>query len=75
MLNSKFRHASEGLDLKITVKKFRRGFVAEMSRLGVDAKYIDAYCGKSSGLENHYLNCSPEGLKQTYIGAGITVLN
>ena len=47
-----------------------------MSRCGVDAKYIDAFCGrtKSSVLEEHYLDYSPERLKEIYDEAGITVL-
>ena len=47
-----------------------------MSRYGVDAKYIDAFCGrtKSSVLENHYLDYSPERLKSIYDEARITVL-
>lgn len=47
-----------------------------MSQLGVDAKYIDAFCGrtKSSVLEKHFLDDSPERLKEIYDEAGITML-
>ena len=47
-----------------------------MSRCGVDAKYSDAFCGrtKSSVLEEYYLDYSPERLKEIYDEAGITVL-
>ena len=47
-----------------------------MSRCCADAKYIDAFCGrtKSSVLEKHYLDYSPEPLQEIYDEAGITVL-
>jgi hypothetical protein len=46
-----------------------------MSRCGVDATYIDAYCGRTppSVLEQHYLDYSPERLKEIYDDAGLTV--
>jgi len=48
-----------------------------MSRCGVDAKYIDAFCGrtKSSVLEKYYLDYSPERLREIYDEARITVLD
>jgi intergrase/recombinase len=66
---------SEEAGVKITIQKLRRWFAAEMSRCGVDAKYIDAFCGrtKSSVLEKHYLDYSPERLKEIYDEAGLTV--
>ena len=72
----KFRQISEATGVKVTVQKLRRWFATEMSRCGVDAKYIDAFCGrtKSSVLEKHYLDYSPEHLKEIYDEAGITVL-
>ena len=72
----KFRQISEATGVKVTVQKLRRWFATEMSRCGVDAKYIDAYCGrtKSSVLEEYYLDYSPERLKEIYDEAGITVL-
>ena len=75
-LNRKFRHVSEDTGVKVTVQRLRRWFATEMSRCGVDAKYIDAFCGRtpSSVLEKHYLDYSPERLKEIYDEAGITVL-
>ncbi|WP_152418664.1 tyrosine-type recombinase/integrase [Halorubrum distributum] len=74
-LNRKFRHVSEEVGVKVTVQKLRRWFATEMSRCGVDAKYIDAFCGrtKSSVLEKHYLDYSPERLREIYDEAGLTV--
>jgi intergrase/recombinase len=67
---------SEDVCVKVTVQKLRRWFATEMSRCGVDAKYIDAFAGRtpSSVLEKHYLDYSPERLKQIYDEAEITVL-
>ncbi|MDV7351043.1 site-specific integrase [Halorubrum distributum] len=75
-LNRKFRHVSEDTGVKVTVQKLRRWFATEMSRCGVDAKYIDAFAGRtpSSVLEKHYLDYSPEQLKEIYNDAGITVI-
>jgi len=43
----------------------------------MDAKYIDAFCGRipSSVLEKHYLDYSPESLKEFYDEVGLTVLD
>ena len=75
-LNRKFRHVSGDTGVKVTVQKLRRWFATEMSRCGVDAEYIDAFAGRtpSSVLEKHYLDYSPERLKEIYDEAGITVL-
>ena len=60
----------------MTIQKVNRWFATEMSRLCVNAKYNDAFCGrtKSSVLEKHYLDYSPERLREIYDEAGITVL-
>jgi integrase len=74
-LNRKFRHVSEDTGVKVTVQMLRRWFATEMSRCGVDATYIDAFAGRtpSSVLEQHYLDYSPERLKEIYDEAGLTV--
>ena len=72
----KFRQISEATGVKVTVQKLRRWFATEMSRLGVEAEYIDAFCGRtpSSVLEQHYLDYSLERLKEVNGEAGIAVL-
>jgi len=67
---------SEETGVKVTVQRLRRWFATAMSRCGVDAKYIDAFCGRtpSSVLEKHYLDYSPDSLKEIYKDAGLTVL-
>jgi len=75
-VNRKFRQVSEETGVKVTVQMLRRWFASEMSRLGVDGEYIDAFCGRTptSVLEKHYLDYSPERLKEIYDDAGLTVL-
>jgi len=75
----KFRQISEATGVKVTVQMLRRWFATEMSRCGVDAKYISAFAGRtpSSVLEQHYLDYldySPERLREIYDEARITVL-
>ena len=68
---------SEEVGVKVTVQRLRRWFATEMSRCGVDAKYIDAFCGRtpSSVLEKHYLDYSPDSLKDIYDEARLAVLD
>lgn len=75
-VNITFRKLSEESGVKITPQMLRRWFASEMSSLGVDASYIDAFCGRTptSVLEQHYLDYSPQKLKDIYDDAGLTVL-
>ena len=76
-VNRKFRQVSEETGVKVTVQMLRRWFASEMSRLGVDGEYIDAFCGRTptSVLEKHYLDYSPDRLKSIYNEAGLRVLD
>lgn len=75
-MKRKFRHVSEDVGVTVTVQKQCRWFATEMSRLCVDAKYTDAFCGgtKLSVLETNYLDNSPDRLREIYDEAGITML-
>jgi len=75
-VNKTFRRLSEESGVKVTPQMLRRWFASEMASLGVDATYIDAFCGRTptSVLEEHYLDYSPRKLKQIYDDAGLTVL-
>ena len=75
-LNRTFRHVSEEVGVKVTVQRLRRWVATAMSRCGVDAKYIDAFAGRtpSSVLGKHYLDFSPDSLKKIYDDTGLTVL-
>jgi len=67
-MNKTFRDLSEKSGVKVTPQMLRRWFASEMASLGVDASYIDAFCGRTptSVLEQHYLDYSPRKFKQIY---------
>ena len=60
----------------ITPQMLREWFCCEMGRLGVQDRYIDAFCGRvpKSVLASHYTDYSPEHLKEIYDKAGLKVL-
>ena len=62
-----------GIGLK--VKDLRDWFCCEMGRLGVQDKYVDAFCGRvpQSVLARHYTDYSPERLKEIYDKANLRV--
>ena len=72
-LTKKFRRAS---NRKITPKVLRDWFCCEMGRLGVQDRYVDAFCGRvpRSVLSRHYTDFSVERLKEVYDRAGLKVL-
>jgi len=68
---------SDKLGLKITPKVLRYWFCNEMGRLGVQDRYIDAFCGRipKSVLARHYTDYSPERLKAVYDKADLRVFD
>jgi intergrase/recombinase len=48
-----------------------------MAEQGVQDRYIDAFCGRTSKsiLARHYTDYSPERLKRIYDKAGLKVLS
>jgi integrase len=62
--------------LRITPQTLREWFCSEMSSKGVSDSYIDAFCGRipRSILAKHYLDYSPEKLKEIYDKADLKVL-
>jgi len=71
-----FNNASKISKIYITPQTLREWFSEEMSRLGVNDRYIDAFCGRipKSVLAKHYSDYSPEKLKEIYNKAGLKVL-
>ena len=63
--------------IRITPQKLREWFCSEMALNGVSDSYINAFCGRTpkSVLARHYLDYSPEKLKQIYEKAKIKVLS
>ena len=72
-----WRKARKKTALKITPQTLRDWFCVEMGELGVQDRYIDAFCGRvpKSVLARHYTDYSPERLKRIYDKAGLTVLS
>lgn len=72
----KFRKASRPTGFKITSQILREWFCNEMGRLGVQDRYVDAFCGRvpKKILAMHYTDYSPERLKEIYDKADLKVL-
>jgi len=71
-----FERASALSGFTITPKVLRYWFCNEMGRLGVQDRFVDAFCGRvpKSVLARHYTDYSPERLKEVYDKAGLKVL-
>ena len=61
----------------IQPQDLRYWFCEEMGRLGVAARYIDAFCGRvpKSVLAKHYTDYAAEKLKKIYDKTGLKVLS
>jgi integrase len=72
-----FKRAFEATGVKITPQLLRDWFCCEMGELGVQDRYVDAFCGRvpRSILARHYTDYSPEKLKRIYDKADLKVLN
>jgi integrase len=71
------KRAFEATGIKITPQMLRDWFCCEMGELGVQDRYVNAFCGRvpRSILARHYTDYSPEKLKRIYDKANIKVLN
>ena len=72
-----FKRCSKISSIKITPQILRKWFCCEMANLGVQDRYVDAFCGRvpQSVLARHYTDYSPERLKEIYDKANISVLS
>ena len=68
--------ANEKTKMNITPQRLREWFCCEMALLGVNDRYIDAFCGRTPKtiLARNYTDYSPEKLKPIYEKAGIKVI-
>jgi integrase/recombinase XerD len=64
-------------DLRITPQTLREWFCNEMGSLGLQDRYIDAFCGRlpKTVLARHYSDYSAERLREIYSKAGLKVLS
>lgn len=71
-----FRDVAHKTGIAITAHTLRSVFAREMSKAGVQDRYIDAFCGRVPGsvLARHYSDYSPEVLKEIYSKANIKIL-
>jgi integrase len=70
-----WKTAKEKTKMNITPQRLREWFCCEMALLGVNDRYIDAFCGRTPKtiLARNYTDYSPEKLKQIYEKASIKV--
>jgi integrase len=71
-----WRDAIVKTGLRITPQMLREWFCNEMGSLGVQDRYIDAFCGRvpKSVLARHYSDYNPERLREIYQKANLKVL-
>jgi integrase len=72
-----WKTAKKETKMNISPQRLREWFCCEMALLGVNDRYIDAFCGRTpkSILARNYTDYSPEKLKQIYEKADLKVLN
>ncbi|VVB91018.1 Tyrosine recombinase XerA [uncultured archaeon] len=68
-----FKDVSGKTGINISAQTLRSVFAREMSRAGVQDRYVDAFCGRTpqSILARHYSDFSPEVLKEIYDKANL----
>jgi integrase len=68
--------AKEQTRINVTPQRLREWFCCEMALLGVNDRYIDAFCGRTpkSILARNYTDYAPEKLEQIYEKANLKVL-
>ena len=75
-IGKEFRKCSFATGIKVYPHLLRSIFAREMSRAGVQDRYIDAFCGRvpQSVLARNYSDFSVEALKEIYLKANIKIL-
>jgi integrase len=73
----KWSRISKQIKIHVSPTVLRAWFATEMGELGVQDRYIDAFCGRvpRSILARHYTDYSPQRLKRIYDKAGLTLLS
>jgi len=76
-VNKMFKRTAKKCGIRITPKMLRDWFCNQMGELGVQDRYIDAFCGRvpKSILARHYTDYSPNRLKRIYDKAELKVLS
>jgi site-specific recombinase XerD len=76
-MNRWFEQAKHASEIYLSPQRLREWFACEMAELGVQDRFIDAFCGRMprSILARHYTDYSSERLKRIYDKAELTVLS
>jgi len=76
-LSNPWKEVKKETGIYITPRILREWFCNEMGMLGVQDRYIDAFCGRvpRSILARHYTDYSPERLKRIYDKANLRILS
>lgn len=71
-----FRDAANKTGIDMSAHALKSVFAHEMSKAGMQDRYIDSYCGRVPGsvLARHYSDYSPDVLKEIYDKANIKIL-
>jgi len=71
-----FKDVADKTGINMSAQTLRSVFAREMSKAGVQDRYIDCFCGRTpqSVLARHYSDYSPEVLKEIYSKANIKIL-
>jgi intergrase/recombinase len=71
-----WREAKERSGVPLKFKDLRDFFAESLLDLGVQTIYINTFAGRAPGsvLAKHYVDLSPQKLKQVYEQSGLTVL-
>jgi len=74
--HSLWNEAKTKTGLIITPQRLREWFCCEMVSKGVSDSYVDSFCGRipRSILAKHYLDYSPERMKEVYDKANLKIL-
>jgi intergrase/recombinase len=72
-----WKEAKRKMGLDITPQRLREWFCCEMVSKGVSDSYVDSFCGRIPRriLAKHYLDYSPERMKEIYDKANLKVLS
>jgi len=76
-VNRWFETTKKETGINITPQRLREWFCCELGNLGVQDRYVDAFCGRTpkSVLARHYTDYCPERLKRIYDRANLKVLS
>jgi integrase len=75
-LSKIFQDCSKRCGIRVSPKVLREWFAEEMANLGVQDRFVDAFCGRvpATVLAKNYTDYAPRKLREIYEKAGLKVL-